>query len=413
MIRVHGTMSCLNALRCVIQYKSKVAFSTSATVRIRTRPGRRSSIPEPPEVANWGKKEPQTANNSPASSTVTAHEKHTDTLLEHDERGMKVVRSMPHTSSSNSGPTKKPSRRGTKPYQQSLIELDSIRYLGGTSLAAEISKKDRPSLCAAAQFFEQGHRLLYSADSLYQHPRNDHVPEMVILGASNAGKSSFLNALIGSDGAAKVSQRPGRTTTMNAFGVGPRPKIPRDLIRKGDAPPRHSLILMDTPGYGFKSQAEWGDTILKYLDVRKMLRGAVLLLPADKRLQDTDKWMLRTLARTNTRMLVVLTKADKGCDGWSSACSSLAAIVRDEIHTIAGTAPRSWLEESGHAAGIYVTAANMGISARLGNGAGIGGVRRAVLDMAGFSLQGRIEKRPETATYIGPVVPFDDLKWKA
>ena len=401
----------LNSPSRFVSNRSVAVFSTSACTNIRQRPGRRGVVRKAMDGAGFGGQDEGMEPMVPLPLRFEELKLTTQSPLVADREGNSV--SEGNIATEKQVRPRKPTRRGMKSHQQSLYELESICYRQDEITPAQISKPDKPPLAAAAKFFEHGCRLLYSADSLYNHIRNDHVPEIVVLGASNAGKSSFLNALVGRSDIARVSSRPGRTTTMNAYGVGHRPKISRDLIQKGDPPPKHSLILVDTPGYGFKSRSDWGDTILKYLDVRKMLRGAVLLIPANKKLQDMDKWMLKTLARTNTRTLVVLTKADKNGDVWGDSCSKLATTVRREIQSIATRAARSWAEEYGHSAQIYATAANMGISTKLGNGAGLGGVRLAVLEMAGFSLQSRVEQRPETKTYAGPVVSFDDIQWKA
>ncbi|KAM0415831.1 hypothetical protein ACHAPT_013191 [Fusarium lateritium] len=299
-----------------------------------------------------------------------------------------------------------------KGHQRFLYWKPSICYRQGTVQTADALEQEKPSRVAAEKFFEHQCQLLYSAESYIHHTENNHIPEIVVLGASNAGKSSFLNALIGGVEMAKVSHRPGKTTTMNAYGVGPRPKIAPELIRKGDAPPKHSLILMDTPGYGFKSQADWGQTIIKYLSARKMLRGAVVLIPADKKLQDIDRWILKTLSRTNTRTLVVITKADKCGEGWMDACLSLSLDIENELQKLEAKAPDTWRDGSDRTLSVYATAAKMDTPRRLGNGAGLGGVRLAMLELAGFSSQERIEKQPETKAYTGPIVSFDDIVWK-
>ncbi|KAF4450699.1 hypothetical protein F53441_6240 [Fusarium austroafricanum] len=309
---------------------------------------------------------------------------------------------------------KGPLPKGIKPHQQVLLQSESICFKQGSTSPIDVSKEDKPSLAAAERFFEESCQILYSAETFYHHPQNDHVPEIVVLGASNAGKSSFLNALIGGMEMAKVSHKPGKTTTMNAYGVGPRPKIAKELIRKGDAPPKHSLVLMDTPGYGFKSQEDWGKTIFKYLNVRKMLRGAVVLIPADKKFQETDRWMLRTLARSNIRTLVVITKADKPGDKWQDACQNLYTQIEGIMGGLEAQSAKSWREGSGRMLDIYATASKIAfISRRLGNGGGIGGVRLAILEMAGFALGDKIEKQPETKAYTGQIVSFDDIVWKS
>nr|RBQ90860.1 hypothetical protein FVER53263_06488 [Fusarium verticillioides] len=306
-----------------------------------------------------------------------------------------------------------PLPKGIKPYQQVLMESESICFKQGSTLPVDVPKEDKPALAAAGKFFEERYQILYSAENLHDHPQNDHIPEIVVLGASNAGKSSFLNALLGDREIAKVSHKPGKTTTMNAYGVGPRPKIAKELIRKGDAPPKHSLVLMDTPGYGYRSQQAWGQTILKYLNVRNMLRGAVILIPADKKLQETDRWMLRTLAQSNTRTLVVITKADKPGKEWQDACHRLHTQIDAIMRGLEAQSAASWREGSGRVLDVYATASKIAsVSRRLGDGGGIGGVRLAILEMAGFSLGDKIEKQAETKAYTGKVVSFDNIVWR-
>ncbi|KAJ4318442.1 hypothetical protein N0V84_006865 [Fusarium piperis] len=303
--------------------------------------------------------------------------------------------------------------RGMDGQKRLLYWKPSIRYWNDRFQKAEDTEEDKSALAAAEKFFEQPCELLYSAASNSNHAKNDHIPEIVVVGASNAGKSTFLNALIGGVDIAKVSQRPGKTTTMNAYGVGPRPKIPPELIRKGDAPPKHSLVIMDTPGYGYRSKATWGETIVQYLSSRKMLRGAIILIPAMKDNHGMDTWMLKTLARTNIRTLVVITKADKCGTEWKNRCHSVYRELEEEIQKQNRLAPGNWREGTDRLLSIYATAAGMNTTRRIGNGAGIGGVRLAILELAGYTSQGKVEKQPETKAYTGEIVSFDDIVWKA
>lgn len=304
--------------------------------------------------------------------------------------------------------------RGIDGQERLLYWKPSIRYrYGHIHLPEEPEEEDKSSLAAAEKFFEQPCELLYSAASSSHHTRNDHIPEIVVVGASNAGKSTFLNTLIGGVDLAKVSHRPGKTTTMNAYGLGPRPKIPPELIRKGDAPPKHSLIIMDTPGYGHRSKATWGETIVHYLSSRKMLKGAIILIPAQKDRFGMDTWMLKTLARTSIRTLVVITKADKCGQKWMGKCRSISRVLEKEIRRQNALAPGNWREGTDRLLSIYATAAGMDTTRRIGNHAGMGGVRLAILELAGYTSQGKVEKQPETKAYTGEIVSFDDIVWKA
>jgi 50S ribosome-binding GTPase len=90
------------------------------------------------------------------------------------------------------------------------------------------------------------------------------VPEVAFLGRSNVGKSSLLNALFGQKDMARVSKRPGRTREMNQFGIGVRGDAQPGDVTKGA-----KMVLLDMPGYGKGSQANWGVEIIKYLKGRK------------------------------------------------------------------------------------------------------------------------------------------------
>ncbi|OAQ74184.1 GTP binding protein (EngB) [Pochonia chlamydosporia 170] len=302
------------------------------------------------------------------------------------------------------------------PYKQTLLACKSVRHEPNPSspyhVTARTTKPQLQQLSAAEKFFAPPCKFLYSAEALRHHSINNHIPEIVVLGSSNVGKSTFLNALVGQGKAARVSQKPGRTTLMNAYGIGPLPKIPRELVPKGMPPPRHSLIVVDTPGYGFRSQASWGDAIMKYLQARRMLRGAVVLISSEKRLLPEDKWMLRTLAEANTRTVVVLTKADKTRNGWAEKCGLLAETVQQELDRLNAQFGGKWRDSEGAASQIYITAAGMASPGQLKNGGGMGGIRTAILEMAGFTLQESVTKKADTVTYTGPIVSFDDIEWK-
>ena len=199
---------------------------------------------------------------------------------------------------------------------------------------------------------------------------------------------------------------------MNAFGIGsPEMLIKNGIIPKGERLPDHGLILMDTPGYGFRSRDSWGATILKYLELRKALRGAIVLISAEKKVSEEDGWVLAKLAATDTRTTVVLTKADKLGNEWPVKCQSLAETLRDDM---ASLSTDRWKEANGWNPDVYATAAGMSVSGKLGNGGGLGGVRMAILEMAGYRLSEReVNTKPENVSYEGDVVGFDDIQWKS
>lgn len=100
-------------------------------------------------------------------------------------------------------------------------------------------------------------KILYSSDK-FRTVEQGTVPEVVFLGRSNVGKSSLLNAVMGRN-ICHTSSKPGRTRTMNFFAVGG----PDEAGSPG------KIVVLDMPGYGKGSRAEWGPEITKYLVGRK------------------------------------------------------------------------------------------------------------------------------------------------
>ncbi|TQV96661.1 ribosome biogenesis GTP-binding protein YsxC [Cordyceps javanica] len=289
-----------------------------------------------------------------------------------------------------------------------------------TTAATGPGSKDQAKLARAGTFFETDARFLYSAAQFRDHPFNEQVPEVVILGASNVGKSTFLNALVGRRGVARTSPKPGHTTLMNAFGLGRPLPVPRTSLPRGAAAPRHGLVVVDTPGYGFRSQATWGDTVVRYLGARKALRGAVVLLSAEKRLMPEDRWLLEALADADVRTVAVVTKADKAARGgggggdWAARCAKKAEDIRRELRRTEKATGSGWREGAGWSSDVFVTAAGLGQMGKTSNRAGMGGVRAAILDMAGFTLEDdAVEQQPENISYTGKIVSFDDIVWKS
>jgi GTP-binding protein len=122
-------------------------------------------------------------------------------------------------------------------------------------------------------------------------------PEIALVGRSNAGKSSFINALTGQR-IAKVSQTPGKTRLLNFFDVG---KL---------------LYLVDMPGYGFatgnRREVEgWREMIETYLTQRETLRGVVLIMDIRRTWSEDEAQLQSWFAQAGLRWTLVLNKADK------------------------------------------------------------------------------------------------------
>jgi len=123
------------------------------------------------------------------------------------------------------------------------------------------------------------------------------LPEVALIGRSNVGKSSLLNALVGRPGLARVSGTPGKTTLLNAF------RLP-------------SMYLIDLPGYGFAragkaARAGYRRLITRYLGERSTLAGVVWLLDVRHPPSADDLEIQDLLIASGRPVLAVLTKADK------------------------------------------------------------------------------------------------------
>ncbi len=131
------------------------------------------------------------------------------------------------------------------------------------------------------------------------HQMIDHKgSEIAFAGRSNVGKSSLLNAITGKKKLAKISNRPGKTRTINVFSVNGQ----------------HYFV--DLPGYGFArvSKAEkehWRALIEGYIIDNPKLKLICLLIDIRHKLQDNDRQMIEWLTFERIPFIIVLTKADK------------------------------------------------------------------------------------------------------
>jgi GTP-binding protein len=132
-------------------------------------------------------------------------------------------------------------------------------------------------------------------------------PEVAFLGRSNVGKSSLINALLGSR-QAHTSSTPGRTRAINFFALHEG--------SGGKMKPRPVMIFADLPGYGYAKisksiSEEWPKFIEPYLAERETLALAVCLVDTNIPPQASDTTLIRFFQQIQRPYLVVGTKADR------------------------------------------------------------------------------------------------------
>jgi GTP-binding protein len=135
-----------------------------------------------------------------------------------------------------------------------------------------------------------------SVDDLDDLP--DSRSEVAVVGRSNVGKSSLINAVSGRQGIARVSKTPGRTRLLNLFtvdGVG---------------------TVVDCPGYGYAEASKamrrsWQAMIERYLLEREQLTMVVVLIDGEIGPTKLDLQLLDWLRANELPHAVVATKHDK------------------------------------------------------------------------------------------------------
>jgi GTP-binding protein len=133
---------------------------------------------------------------------------------------------------------------------------------------------------------------------------SDGATEIAFAGRSNVGKSSAINALAGRKALARVSKTPGRTQTINFYGLA------------------NGARLVDLPGYGYARvpqamRERWRALVTAYLDSARGLAGVVLIMDARHPLTPLDEQLLAWLG--DTPLLALLSKADKLSRGEQAA----------------------------------------------------------------------------------------------
>ena len=143
----------------------------------------------------------------------------------------------------------------------------------------------------------ENQKFIASAFSISELPK-EKLPEVVLCGRSNVGKSTFINSLFNRKNLAKTSSTPGKTRSINYYNIDSK------------------FYIVDLPGYGYakishSERIKWGNLINDFFSASEHIKLTIHLI--DSRHQPTEldvklNDMLRTL---EIPYIVLLNKSDK------------------------------------------------------------------------------------------------------
>ena len=130
-----------------------------------------------------------------------------------------------------------------------------------------------------------------------QYPNND-LPQIVLVGKSNVGKSSFINSMLNRKKLARTSSEPGKTRQINFYNID------------------NNFYFVDLPGYGYskmskQEQIKVGNFIEEYLSTCKKISLIIFLIDIRHSPTENDRLMYQYIINTNTPCLIIANKADK------------------------------------------------------------------------------------------------------
>jgi GTP-binding protein len=235
-------------------------------------------------------------------------------------------------------------------------------------------------LAHASKFFQkQPPTFLWSAEKFKSMDFGDS-PEVCFLGRSNVGKSSLLNALLCRK-IAHTSSKPGRTRLMNAFAVG-----------GSEDNGSNRLVVLDMPGYGKGGRAEWGTQIMKYLEKRKELKRAFMLVDAEHGIKPSDQQLLAMFKEHAIPYQIVLAKADRVLFPGSrtpspGALEARLSELRRTMESVKDAVQPEDEDEGGAVGEVIACSSEKWIE---GKRMGIDAVRFATLQAAGLEYQPKV-----------------------
>ncbi|MDO4282825.1 MAG: ribosome biogenesis GTP-binding protein YihA/YsxC [Clostridia bacterium] len=135
---------------------------------------------------------------------------------------------------------------------------------------------------------------IFSAKQILQ----TELEQIVLVGKSNVGKSSFINSLCGQKKLAKVGQNPGKTRSINYYNVN------------------QEFYLVDLPGYGYsimsqKEKENINQLIDHYMNKNNKIKHIFFLVDIRHQPTENDRTMYEWLLDKKIPFTIIATKADK------------------------------------------------------------------------------------------------------
>lgn len=124
------------------------------------------------------------------------------------------------------------------------------------------------------------------------------LPEIVLCGRSNVGKSSFINSLFNRKDLAKISSTPGKTRSINYYEID------------------NKFYIVDLPGYGYakvsvSERKKWAKLILDFFSSSDHINLVIHILDSRHKPTELDVQLNNLLKQLNLPYIFLLNKSDK------------------------------------------------------------------------------------------------------
>ena len=124
------------------------------------------------------------------------------------------------------------------------------------------------------------------------------LPEVILCGRSNVGKSSFINSLFNRKDLAKTSSTPGKTRSINYYMIDDK------------------FYMVDLPGYGYakaslKERKFWGNLIGDFISESGNIILAFHIIDSRHKPTELDLQLNQILVQNEIPYIIIFTKSDK------------------------------------------------------------------------------------------------------